>query len=143
MNYSTLLADRKIRREPAARRQVSAQLAAARRDLETARRLGSEDEWSFNIAYNTMLLAGRALMVSEGYRPTTGEGGHAAVVEFLRVRLGPPFGPMLDLMDRMRRQRHRIAYEDEGTVSEAQIAESVEIGKDFVKKIEAVPVPPA
>ena len=39
MNYSHLLEDRRILREPAARGQVKQQLAAARRDLETARGL--------------------------------------------------------------------------------------------------------
>ncbi len=66
-NYSHLLEDRRILREPAARGQVKQQLAAARRDLETARGLPTdENEWAYNIAYNAMLLAGRAVMFSEG-----------------------------------------------------------------------------
>lgn len=121
MNYSRLLKDRKVRREPAVRGQVAAQLQAARRDLETAGRLGSEEEWTYNIAYNAMLLAGRAAMFSEGYRPTSGEGGHAVVVEFLRIRLDSSFGPTLDVMDRMRRQRHRIIYDTVGSVSTEQM----------------------
>lgn len=143
MDYLGLLADKKIRREPAARGQVGAQVAAARRDLETARRLGPEEEWTFNIAYNAMLLAGRAVMFSEEYRPTAGEGAHAAVIEFLRIRLDPSFEPMLDLMDRMRRQRHRIAYDAEGTVSRSQIIEAVKTAEDFVGRIEILLVPQA
>jgi type II secretory pathway pseudopilin PulG len=46
-NYSHLLKDRRIRREPAARGQVNQQLAAARRDLETARwLLTDKNEWA-------------------------------------------------------------------------------------------------
>ena len=138
MNYSELLAEGKIRAEPLARRQVSRQLAAAKRDLGTAHRLGPDDEWSFNIAYNAMLLAGRAVMFSEGYRPTAGEGGHAAVVQFLRIRLGPEFAEALDVMDRMRRQRHRIAYEGEGIVPQSQIAEAIATAERFVSEIEKV-----
>lgn len=67
-NYSHLLEDRSILREPAARGQVKQQLAAARRDLETARRLlTDENQWAYTIAYNAMLLAGRAVVFSEGY----------------------------------------------------------------------------
>lgn len=82
-------------------------------------------------------------MFSEEYRPTTGEGGHAAVIEFLRIRLDPSFEPMLDLMDRMRRQRHRIAYDAEGTVSRSQIIEAVKTAEDFVGRIEVLLVPQA
>ena len=141
MSYSKLLADRKIRREPGVKVQVGDQQAAAKRDLEAARKFGSDEEWTFNIAYNAMLLAGRAVMFSEGYRPTTGEGGHAAVIEFLRIRLDPSFRPMLDLMDRMRRQRHRITYEAIETVSPAQIAEALKTAEEFVLRIEALLAP--
>jgi len=67
-------------------------------------------------------------MFSEGYRPTT--GGHAVVVEFLRIRLGSPFTEMVQTMDRMRRQRHRITYDAPGVVSPSQIREAVRTAED-------------
>ncbi|SRR6266480_806590 len=135
-NYSHLLADRKILREPAARGQVKQQLAAARRDLETAHGLlTSENEWAYNIAYNAMLLAGRAVMFSEGYRPTAA-GGHAAVVEFLGICLDASFSEIVQTMDRMRRQRHRITYDAPGTVSPSQIREAVQSAEQFLSQIE-------
>lgn len=143
MNYSALIADGKIRSEPSARRQVGRQLRAAKRDLATAKRLGAAEEWSFNIAYNAMLLAGRAVMFSEGYRPATGEGGHAAVIEFLRIRFGTDLAQELDVMDRMRRQRHRIAYEGEGIVSESAILEAIETAQKFVATVEMLLRKPA
>jgi uncharacterized protein (UPF0332 family) len=135
-NYSRLLEDRRIEREPAVRGQVAQQLSAAQRDLETARGLlAGENEWAYSIAYNAMLLAGRAVMFSEGYRPTT-TGGHAVVVEFLRIRLGSPFDEMVQTMDRMRRQRHRITYDAPGAVSPSQIREAVRTAEGFVSQIE-------
>lgn len=135
-NYSRLLEDRRILREPAARGQVKQQLGAARRDLETARGLlTDENEWAYNIAYNAMLLAGRAVMFSDGYRPTT-TGGHAAVVDFLRIRLDASFAEMVQMMDRMRRQRHRIIYDAPGTVSPSQIREAVLTAQEFLSQIE-------
>lgn len=138
MNYSELLAEGKIRREPAARGQAARQLAGARRDVATAKRLGPSEEWSFNIAYNAMLLAGRAVMFSDGYRPTSGEGGHASVVEFLRLRLRADFSRELDIMDRMRRQRHRITYEGGDIVPESQIADAIATAEKFVAAIEGL-----
>jgi uncharacterized protein (UPF0332 family) len=86
--------------------------------------------------YNAMLLAGRAVMFSEGYRPTVGVGGHAAVLEFLRVPLDSSFEPILEIMDRMRRQRHRIAYDAVGAVSSTQITEAMQTAEEFVARIE-------
>ena len=76
-------------------------------------------------------------MFSEGYRPTT-TGGHAAVVEFLRIRLGASFTEMVQTMDRMRRQRHRIIYDAPGTVSPSQIREAVATAEQFISQIERV-----
>lgn len=84
-----------------------------------------------------MLLAGRAVMFSEGYRPTT-TGGHAAVVEFLRIRLGAAFTELVQTMDRMRRQRHRITYDAPGTVSSSQLHEAVHAAEHFLSQVEEV-----
>jgi len=104
----------------------------------TAHRLLIEgNEWAYTIAYNAMLLAGRAVMFSEEYRPTA-TGGHAAVVEFLRVRLDASFTEMVQTMDRMRRQRHRIIYDAPGTVSASQIREAVLTAEQFLSQIEVL-----
>lgn len=136
-NYSSLLADNKIRSEPAVKGQVRGQLAAATRDLKTAHKLGAEDAWAFSIAYNAMLHARRAVMFSEGYRPTSGERGHVAVVEFLRIRLDSSFAPLIDVLDRMRRQRHRLTYESEVAVSKSQTEAAIRTAANFVDRIEA------
>ncbi len=74
-------------------------------------------------------------MFSEGYRPTT-TGGQAAMVEFLRIRLDASFTEMVQMMDRMRRQRHRIIYDAPGTVSPSQIREAVLTAEQFLSQIE-------
>ena len=137
-NYSRLLEDRKIEQEPGVRGQVAQQLSSARRDLKTARKLlADQDEWAYTIAYNAMLLAGRAVMFSEGYRPTS-IGGHVAVIEFLRIWSGPVSTEVVQTMDRMRRQRHRIMYDAPGTVSPDQIREAVRTAEQFILQIERV-----
>ncbi len=44
----------------------------AKRDIKTARHIleDGDHDWSYAISYNAMLQAGRALMFSEGVRPT-------------------------------------------------------------------------
>ncbi len=115
---------------------MTQQLSSARRDLQTARKmLADEDEWAYTIAYNAILLAGRAVMFSEGYRPTS-TGGHVAVIEFLRIRLGSSSAEVVQTMDRMRRQRHRIMYDAPGTVSRSQIREAVQTAEQFIPEVE-------
>ena len=56
----------------AAPSQISDRLVLARRDSETARSVANADR-AYNIAYNAMLQAARALMFAEGYRTAGGE----------------------------------------------------------------------
>jgi len=74
-------------------------------------------------------------MFSEGYRPTAA-AGHAAVVEFLGICLDGSFSEIVQMMDRMRRQRHRITYDAPGTVSPSQIREAVQNAEQFLSRIE-------
>jgi len=59
-----------IKRLPLDRKKVDDAMALARRDIDTAHTLLSTDcDWAYNIAYNAVLQAGRALMFAKGYRP--------------------------------------------------------------------------
>lgn len=134
-DYSELLDGGRVKRGRFARRQVENCLAIARRDLETARAvIDNSPEWSFNIAYNAMHQAGRALMFHAGYR-AVGEGHHATVVRFLEVALGAEFEDPLALLDRMRRKRNRATYDSVGTISRNEAGEAIGAAEEFVAEI--------
>jgi hypothetical protein len=62
--------------------RVRQTLDMARRDLEVSRGLlVSSSDWAYNVAYNAVLQAGRALIFSRGYRPD-GPNQHLSVVRF-------------------------------------------------------------
>lgn len=84
MSLEELLRARLIRRVKPGHKLAADSLTRARRDIETARTLirNKKLDWALAVSYNAMLLAGRALMFSRGYRPS-GTGGHLAVVRFL------------------------------------------------------------
>ena len=81
MAYESLLKKGLIKSFNAAPSQISDRIGLARRDVDTARTLSNSD-WVYNIAYNAMLQAARALMFAEGYRTAgggchrPGQGGH-------------------------------------------------------------------
>jgi hypothetical protein len=72
-------------------------------------------EWAFNIAYNAMHQAGRAILFHQGFR-AVGEGHHATLIRFLEIALGSASDDMLAVMDRMRRKRNRATYDMVGTI---------------------------
>jgi len=87
MSLERLLKNRMIARISSNPQQVNEVLKVGERDLNVAKdNLREENyDWALAIAYNSMLQAGRALMLSKGYRPI-GEHKHVAVVEFIKVK---------------------------------------------------------
>jgi len=85
MNYEKLLKDHLIKKQNPDLRQIKTQLKRARKDLLTAEAVVTIDlTWSFAIAYHAMMRAGRALMFSQGYLPTT-KSSHKTIMEFTRL----------------------------------------------------------
>ena len=114
------------------------------RDLSSARRLLAEDrDWAFAIAYNAVLQAGRALMLREGYRPTTGEGGHVAVIRFCEEFFGPRYQEEMELFDRMRVRRNRVVYDVSGSISRLEADEAFTFAEDFVARVQELVGKPA
>lgn len=135
MSYSDLLKSNRIKAGRFSRKQVQDCLQLARRDIATARKVMSDDsDWCYTIAYNAMLQAARAVMLSKGYR-STGEGQHATVIQFAKIALGKEYADTLDFMDRMRRKRHRAVYDLAGRVSKKEAAEAVETAEAFFHTI--------
>jgi uncharacterized protein (UPF0332 family) len=126
-----------VRSYKGGREQAPRQLGLALRDLSSARRLLAEDrDWAFAIAYNAVLQAGRALMLREGYRPTTGEGGHVAVIRFCEEFFGPRYQEEMELFDRMRVRRNRVVYDVSGSISRLEADEAFTFAEDFVARVQ-------
>lgn len=134
--FQHLLRSGLVRPYKGGREQAPRQLGLALRDLSSARRLLAEDrDWAFAIAYNAILQAGRALMLREGYRPTTGEGGHVAVIRFCEEFFGPRYQEEMELFDRMRVRRNRVVYDVSGSISRLEADEAFTFAQDFVMRV--------
>ncbi len=117
-----LLKNRIIRKIKPDKKLALKSLEHARKDIDTAKVLVENEkfDWALAVAYNAMLQAGRALMFSRGYRPSSIEG-HIAVVKFLQATLGEETGEKaIIVMDGMRKKRHRAVYEEIDIVSESE-----------------------
>jgi len=85
MTLEKLLQERRIYRQKIASADILAVIARAERDIDSAQYMLERDpDWAFSIAYNSVLQASRALMLSLGFRPSSHEG-HKNTFAFLRA----------------------------------------------------------
>jgi len=137
MSLERLLEDRMIARVLSSPQQVNEVLKVSERDLNVLKdnlKEGNND-WALAIAYNSMLQAGRALMLSRGYRPI-GEYKHVAVVEFIKVELSDDLSRKLAFaFNKIRRKRHRVVYEQAGITTKREASEVIELAEEFVSRV--------
>ena len=85
-----------------------------------------------------MLQAGRAVMFSMGYRPSSSHG-HLAVIKFLHaIKANKISDRLVVFLDRTRKKRHRIVYEDPEITSESEAEECLGWAEEFVTKVRSL-----
>jgi uncharacterized protein (UPF0332 family) len=140
VSLEELLRDRIVHKIRSNSRLAVKALGLAKRDLRTAKKLleSGDYDWSLAIAYNAMLQAGRALMFNMGYRPSSSQG-HVAMMKFLRAVVGREIsGRLIIFMDRVRRKRHRIVYEEAEITSESEVEEGLKWADEFINKVKGM-----
>lgn len=136
MSLESLLAEGAVYKIEGGKALVERCLRISARDLRSAKQLLQEEnfDWTLAVAYNSMLQACRALMFLKGYRPSA-EGGHRAVVEFMKAVHGKEFGEeKLRYFDKLRRKRHTTVYEEPELISEAEAKYAIEEAQAFLEK---------
>lgn len=87
-------------------------------DLESAKLLMDDDEEnSYQLAYEAMLLSGRALIFSFGFRPRA-SGAHKVVVDFSKKILEKKITTLVFKFNKMRKVRHYLIYGADLSISE-------------------------
>ena len=123
--------------QPANPRQVKQFLVDARKMTAAARKnLNIDEETAHQTAYEAILKASLALMLSHGQRPRVQLGHHVAIMLFAQKHLDPALAPAFDLFDRMRRKRN-IAFYDIAFISEVEAEEAVRAAEDYLNVIAA------
>jgi uncharacterized protein (UPF0332 family) len=116
-------------------KQVRQFLADAEKKSNAARKnLGIDAETAYQIAYEAMLKASLALMLSHGQRPRVQLGHHIAIIEFAQKHLDPTLAPTFALFDRMRRKRND-AFCDIALISDTEAKEAVATAEQYLKII--------
>lgn len=130
--YEDLLAKRLLRIEAVTVAETLRALANAEQDVLTARRLlGLDDDWSLAVAHSAAIQAGRALMYSLGYRPSSVQG-HKTVLLFAGATLSGDARHLVDFLDRIRRRRNEAIYDLRGVTTRAEAEEALRAAEEFV-----------
>jgi uncharacterized protein (UPF0332 family) len=114
--------------------EVLGLMMRAERDLATARLLQDKDEeWSFAAAYQAMARSGRALILSEGYRPkgSRSRDTHKTVVTASGIILGEKHKSLINKFDRMRRKYQNFAVETGSMVSRYEAGQAIRDAEEF------------
>src|SRR5512139_76457 len=123
-----------LEERPAEAQEVIGLMMRAERDLSTARLLQDKDEeWSFAAAYQAMARSGRALVLSEGYRPkgSRSRDTHKSVVTASGVILGVKQKSLINKFDRMRRKYQNFTVESGTAVSRYEAGQAIRDAEEF------------
>lgn len=118
-------------------RQIEQFLVDAEKKAVAARKnLAIDEETAYQTAYQAVLKASLALMLSHGQRPRVQLGHHVAILEFAEKHLDPALSPTFDLFDRMRRKRNDAFY-DIAIIGEVEAEEAVKAAEAYLPKVTA------
>lgn len=135
MSYEKFLKGNLIKNQTPDFKQISYQLQRSLKDLKTAEaNLKIDLTWALAIAYHAMIRAGRALMYSKGYLPTT-KRTHKTIVEFTKLILGHEYGALVSKFNRLRRKRHDFIYDSKNHITHSEAKSSLDTAKKLIDKI--------
>ena len=135
MSYEKLLKDNLIKKQKPDFKQITHQLQRAIKDLETAKaNLAIDLTWALAIAYHAMIRAGRALMYSKGFLPTT-ISTHKTIIEFTKFILGQEYDALISKFNRLRRKRHDFIYDSKNHITGSEAKSSLETAKNLIDNI--------
>jgi uncharacterized protein (UPF0332 family) len=118
-------------------KQVRQFLADAGRKAVAARKnLAIDQETAYQTAYQAMLKASLALMLSHGQRPRVQIGHHIAIIEFAQKHLDPGHAALFALLDRMRRKRNEAFY-DIAIIGDEEAEDAVIAAEKYLQVIAA------
>ena len=132
MSIEELIKEGSIHPFQATPEEINRSIEIARRDLSLAEHISTESlDWSYSIAYNSILQACRAYMFHQGYRPAVTEA-HKATLTFMKISVEEPVKSTIIYFDRVRKKRHRTIYEEVGIVTEKDVEQLLKKAKEFL-----------
>ncbi len=117
--------------------QINRYLTSAQHRVANARKVIRIDEQTgFQMAYDAMLRASLALLLSVGMRPRSTLGHHKVIIEEVDKVIGKPsYRAIMSYFDMMRRKRNEALYEPLSTITEKEAHEAIDTAQTFLTMI--------
>lgn len=136
MSWRKLLDEGKIQRKRVSIKEVNRVFLKAQRTLKSAEFLLEKyEEIAFKLAYEAMLIAGRALIFSLGFRPRSA-GSHKTTIEFCDSFLSKDYKLLIEKFDLARKKRHYLIYGTGMVISLTEARGLIKTAKEFLKIVE-------
>ncbi len=136
MSWEKLLEQNKLQKKSVSENEVKILFQKAQKTLRSASHLLGEDEESaYQLAYEAMLIGGRALMFSCGVKPRV-VGAHKITVEFCESFLGKEYAAFIDKLDRARKKRYDLIYGIGYIVSPTDVQNLIDTANSLLSIIE-------
>ena len=134
-NLSQLIDRKLLKEERFSPKQITKVISKSNRMLKSAQIvLDDKDfECAYQLAYEAMLLAGRALLFSLNLRPRA-LGSHKIVIEAMKEILGKE-KILVTKFDKMRKNRHYLIYGSGLSISETEALNSIESAGKFIIRV--------
>lgn len=112
---------------------------AQKKSVAARKNLAIDEETAYQTAYQAMLKASLALMLSHGQRPRVQLGHHVAIIEFAQMHLDSSHAALFALFDRMRRKRRKRneAFYDIAVIGDEEAEDAVIAVEKYVRLIAA------
>lgn len=124
-----------IQRRKPAPADVENARAIMRRDLAAARRVDTDPDWRFNIAYNAVLKVAEAALAASGFEPARSGNKHERAIETLRFTMGLDAGTVQQIQA-YRKKRNIAEYEAAGLVSRGEADEILALAEELVARFD-------
>jgi len=118
-----------LRTHSTSAQELSAQLAAADRDLEDARKDLSAS-WRFAIAYTAALRLCGVVLSAAGYRATR-EQKHYRTIAAVPLVVGQELEELTTYLNKCRSKRHEVTYDSVTTVSQEEATELIAAAEEL------------
>lgn len=107
---------------------------AEKRAAAARKNLAIDSGTAYQVAYEAMIKASLALMLSHSQRPRKQLGHHIAIIEFAQKNLPGCQAEVFTLFDRMRRKRNDAFY-DIAIVSDTEASDAVATAEAYLHAI--------
>ena len=136
MPWKRLLEENKLQKKRVSYREVQKVLDKAHKCIKAAKLLLEKDvdESVFKEAYDSMILASRALMFSLGLKPRT-VGSHTITIDFCSEYLGSDFKLSIQKFKRMKRKRNYLIYGIGLAISKTEAENALKAAGEFVDRV--------